>query len=230
MNSADPPPGMVRIMAQIADQFFLKDVKIIGGRNAGINVQTHALTEEMKFMFNIVRPKYFIPALGETRHLVRHAKLAVEVGLDPMSIMMLDNGDVTELKKSNLEIIGQVPTSELLINHDRNIDVDDKIMKDRETLSMEGVVMVSFSLNKKRKLVAGPVFSARACTFSKNKEWRAFCMMNTNPIVEEIDRVTEEIQNPNIEQYQAAIREYMTKVIKQQIGKKPSVIVFGSEV
>ena len=59
VNSADLPPGTVRKMAQISDQCFLKSVKIIGGRNANVNVESNALTEELKFMFNVTRPKHF---------------------------------------------------------------------------------------------------------------------------------------------------------------------------
>lgn len=230
VNSADLPAGTVRVMAQIADQLFLKEVSLIGGRNAGVHAHSHALTEEMKFMFNLIRPKFFLPAMGESRHLVKHAKLAVEAGFNPTSIFMLDNGDVMEIKQSEVQIVNQVETGEVMFNHKQDFHVDDKIIKERESVSREGLVMVSFCLNKKRKVVSGPVFTARACTFSRNKEWRAFCLMNTPSIIDAVDRLTLENPKASIDEYQALVREYMNSVIKQQIGKKPAVVVFANEI
>ena len=97
VNSADFPPGTMRVMAQISDQFFLKEASIIGGPKVGLDVETCALTEEMKFLFNLIRPKFFLPAFGETRQLIRHAKLAVDAGQDAASIFILDNGDLVDI-------------------------------------------------------------------------------------------------------------------------------------
>lgn len=230
INSADPAPGTVRIMADIADQCFLKNVEILGGRNANLHSKSQAYTEEMKYMFNIIRPKYFLPAIGETRHLVRHAQLAVQVGFDPAAILMLDNGDVLELADGEMEVVGKYETGEILVNHQRDFHVDDRIIKERESIALEGVVSISFSLNKKRRLVAGPTFTARACTFSRNKEWKAFCLMNSIEITNQIETLANDSPNADIDEYQKLVREYMSKVIKQQIGKKPVVIVFANEV
>ncbi len=230
INSADPAPGTLRIMAQISDQLFLKGVRIQGGRNAGLHSPSHAFTEEMKFMFNLMRPRYFSPVIGESRQLARHAKLAIDTGFDPSSILMISNGDVLELYNSRLQIVGQIEIGEILVNHKQDFHLDDKIIKEREAIALEGVVTISFSINKKKRLVAGPVFTARACTFSRNKEWKAFCLLNTPEIIRSLDNLSTENPKANIEDYQRVVREYMNKVIKQQIGKKPAVIVFANEV
>lgn len=231
VNSADPPPGTVRVMAQTADAFFLKNVKIIGGRNAGVHAETHALSEEMKFMFNVVRPHYFAPAIGDTRHLVRHGKLAVEVGFDPTKIFILNNGDVFELNQSEgLQVVGNVSTDEIKFNHYQDYDIDDKIVKERDLLSMEGVVTIALSINKQGRIVSGPAFSAKACTFSKNKEWRAFCMINTQELVDSVHQMSMDKPKASIEDYQKLIHEYMSGLIKKQIGKKPSVSVIVNQI
>jgi ribonuclease J len=230
VNSADPPPGTVRLLAQIADQCYLKNVKILGGRDFPVHAHSHALTEEMKFMFNIARAKFFLPALGETRLLIRHAKLAVETGFDPSRIFILSNGDQLQFKNGEVYVESHIETGDVLFNHSQDFHVDEKILKEREQISKEGVVIVSFSLNKKREVVAGPVFAARACTFSKNKEWRAFCVMNTPSIIDVINDTTMRNRAPALEDYQNEVRDYMNKIIKTQIGKKPSVIVFANQV
>lgn len=231
LNSADPPPGTIRVMAQISDQFFLKKVKIIGGRNAGIHVPTHAMTEEMKFMFNLLRPRAFAPSCGETRQLVRHAKLAVDTGFDPASIFMLDNGDVIDISQENgLQVVGKLEVGEVMFNHLQDFDIDDKIVKEREMLSKEGIVTISLSVNKKGKIVGGPVFSARACAFSRNKEWRAFCIINSQEIVDSVHQLSLDKEDAATEDYQKLVHEHMSSIIRTQIGKKPAVSVIVNRI
>lgn len=230
INSADLAPGTVRIMAQISDEFFLKKADIIGGRNANVHVESHALTEEMKFLFNLTRPKHFVPGFGESRLLVQHAKLAVDSGLDPGSIFILDNGDQIEIADGNLRVTGHINTGEVLYTDSQDFHLDTKVLKERDALAKEGVVTLSFAINKKNKVVSGPSFSARACTFSNNKEWRAFCLMNSADIIDAIEQVPIENPKANIDDFQNAAREYLNRIIKTQIGKKPSVIVLASQI
>lgn len=231
INSADLPAGTVRMMAQISDQCFLKGVQIFGGKNAGVHVESYALTEELKFMFNVVRPKYFIPALGETRQLVKHAKLAVETGFDPGSILILDNGDLVELTDTGIvKVVEQIPYEEVLYSALDHYELEDHIIKARDVISREGIVIISFAINKNKKIISGPVFSAKACTFSKNKEWRAFCMFNTQPIVEAVENLYTGKPAASLEECEATIKNLMDKVIKQHIGKRPELIVVANQV
>lgn len=230
VNSGDLPPGTVRVMAQISDQLFLKKVNIIGGANAGVHAHSHALTEEMKFLFNIVRPKYFVPIIGETRHLVRHAKLAVDSGMDPGSIFILDNGDHIELEDGNLRVSGHVDIGQILFNDSQDFHVDKKLIKERDSLAKEGVVTVSFSMNKKNQVVSGPIFSAKACTFSNNKEWRAFCLMNCQDLIDAVEIHGQENPSASIDDFQDIAREHMNRIIKTQIGKKPAVVVLANQI
>ncbi len=231
INSADLPAGTVRMMAQISDQCFLKGVQIFGGKNAGVHVESYALTEELKFMFNVVRPKYFIPALGETRQLVKHAKLAVETGFDPGSILILDNGDLVELTDNDIvKVVEQIPYEEVLYSALDHYELEDHIIKARDVISREGIVIISFAINKNKKIISGPVFSAKACTFSKNKEWRAFCMFNTQPIVEAVENLYTGKPSASLEECEATIKNLMDKVIKQHIGKRPELIVVANQV
>jgi ribonuclease J len=217
-------------MAQISDALYLKKVNIIGGRNANVHVESHAMTEELKFMFNLLRPKYFIPMVGETRQLMRHAKLAVDTGFDPGSIFILDNGDQIELNNGSLQVMGQINTGEILFSDSQDFQVDQKIVKERDSLAQDGVVSVAFTLNKKKQVVSGPVFSAKACTFSNNKEWRAFCLMNTPDLIDEVENLAIENPKAKLEDFQDLIREKMNHLIKTQIGKKPSVVVLANQV
>ena len=230
VNSADLPPGTVRIMAQISDQFFLKDVKIMGGKNQGLDVEHYALQEEMKFLFNVVRSKYFVPMIGESRHLLRHAKLAVDTGFDPGSIFILDNGNILEFEEDTVKVIGSMQLDEVLFSVRDSLEISEDVIKERDQMSREGVVVVSFALNKKKKMVSGPVFSTRACTFSKNKEWRAFCMFNAQGIVDAINSLFDSNPDATMQECEQVVKSFMDKLVKQQIGKRPMLFVHGTQV
>jgi ribonuclease J len=230
INSADLPPGTVRIMAQLADQFFLKKVKILGGPSSELHAESHACCEELKFMFNLLRPKYFVPGMGETRCLARHARLAVEAGQDPGSVLLMDNGNQIYVNQGSLQVNNNIETGDILFNDSRDFHVDNKIVKERDSLALEGVVTVAFSINKKGTVVSGPFFSAKACTFSNNKEWRAFCLMNSPDILDAIHNHAEENPKATLDDYQDLVREHMNRIIRTQIGKKPAVIVLANEI
>lgn len=230
INSADLPPGTVRIMAQISDQFFLKKVKILGGSASGVHAESHACQEELKFMFNLLRPKFFVPGMSETRCLARHARLAVEAGQDPGSVLLVDNGNQVVVHENGVELSGTIETGDILFNDSQDFHVDNKIVKERDSLATEGVVTVAFSINRKGTVVSGPFFSAKACTFSNNKEWRAFCLMNSQDIIDAVQTHAEENPKASIDNYQDIVREHMNRIIRTQIGKKPAVIVLANEI
>ena len=184
----------------------------------------------MKFLFNLIRPKHFVPAMGEARLLVQHAKLAVDSGVDPGSIFILDNGDQIKIYNGRLEVTEHINTDQVLYTDSQDYHLDTKVLKERDALAKEGVVTLSFAINKKNTVVSGPSFSARACTFSNNKEWRAFCLMNSADIVHEIEQLPEDMPNAKIEDFQNTAREFLNRIIKTQIGKKPSVIVLASQI
>lgn len=133
---------------------------------AEVHVSGHACQEELKIIYGLVRPKFFIPAHGEYRHLATSANLAVQSGVNPKNTFLLNIGDVLELNKEGAAVTGTVPAGAVLIDGYGVGDVGNVVLRDRKHLAEDGIIVVVFSINgKSGKIVSGPevVWPTRLC-------------------------------------------------------------------
>ena len=107
-----------------------------------MHVSGHAAAEELKVMLNLVRPKYFMPIHGEHRHLYFHAELARATGMPDEHIFLMENGDVLELGPDHAEVTGQVQAGMILVDGFAMGDFRDLVLRDRQHLATDGLVMV----------------------------------------------------------------------------------------
>ena len=102
-------------------------------------------------MLNLVRPKYFIPIHGEYRMLIRHAKLAEEVGVPEKNIFVANNGQIMEFDKKGARFNGRVTSGRVLVDGLGVGDVGNIVLRDRRQLSQDGILIVVLTLDKKRR-------------------------------------------------------------------------------
>jgi ribonuclease J len=140
--SARPVPGNETSVNRTIDRLFAAGARVIYESSAGVHVSGHAATEELKVMLNLVRPRYFVPIHGEHRHLYFHAQLARAIGIPEENIFMMENGDVLELTPNHAEISGQVQAGMILVDGFAMGDFHDLILRDRQHLATDGLVMV----------------------------------------------------------------------------------------
>jgi len=123
---------------------------------APVHVSGHAAAEELKFMLNLVRPRWFVPVHGELRHLAHHARLARDVGIDPERILVVEDGDTLEigetLRRGEREQAGMTFVDGLGIG-----DVGHAVLRDRRKLAGDGIVVVVVTVDARSGAVlAGP--------------------------------------------------------------------------
>ncbi len=106
--SASPVPGNEKLVHRTIDQLFRQGADVIYEPFSGVHVSGHAGQEELKLMLNLVKPKFFIPVHGEYRHLIKHARLAEDVGIDPSHIFVAENGHILEFNEERGVIAGRV--------------------------------------------------------------------------------------------------------------------------
>lgn len=128
--------------------------------------------EEIKQMINMVEPKYVIPVIGEYRHQYSMRIIADCIDYDMDRVLILDNGDIASFEDGNyIGITGDVPTGEVLIDGKAFKDVSDVVMRDRELLAKDGVLMVCANINPKTKaVVAGPEIVAKGFAYINENE------------------------------------------------------------
>jgi ribonuclease J len=151
-------PGNEKSIYRVIDHLERRDAVVIhdDGTNGLIHVSGHGSQEELKLMINLVHPKFFIPVHGDYRHLKRHVELALSTGI-PEKAMLLEDGDVLELTKDTATKNGKVTTGRVCIDSGGSIDVvEDVIIRDRQHLSEDGIVLPIIALNKRTGRIEGP--------------------------------------------------------------------------
>jgi ribonuclease J len=144
-------PGNEKGIYRMIDHLERRDAKVIhdDGTQGLIHVSGHGSQEELRLLINLVRPKFFIPVHGDYRHLKRHAELAAEMGVVE-KVMLLEDGDVLELDKNTAVKNGKVTTGRVCIDSGGSIDVvEDVVIRDRQHLSEDGIVLPIIAINKR---------------------------------------------------------------------------------
>jgi len=169
--SATPIPGNEKLVAKIVDNLFHLGADVIHEAISGIHVSGHPSQEELKLMLNLVKPRYFVPVHGEYRMLVKHSRLAQEMGVDPGNIFVLDNGQILEFKEGKGATGGKVTAGRVLVDGLGVGDVGNIVLRDRKQLSQDGILIVVVTLNRETgQIVAGPDIVSRGFVYVRESE------------------------------------------------------------
>jgi ribonuclease J len=144
-------PGNEKSIFRVIDHLYRRDANVIcdDGSNGMIHVSGHGSQDEMRLLINLVRPKFFIPVHGDYRHLRHHAKVAMETGAVEHAIV-IEDGDVLELDKSDARKKDKVTAGRILIDSGSTIDVvEELVIRDRRILSEDGFVLAVLAINKR---------------------------------------------------------------------------------
>jgi ribonuclease J len=160
--SATPIPGNEAMIDRTINSLFKQGATVLYDKVARVHVHGHASQEELKLVLNLVKPKFFVPIHGEYRHLRLHAKLAESVGIPKENIFVLEDGDVLELTQDGGKKTDKVSASHVYVDGLSVGDVDSIVLRDRKTLSKDGIVMVVIAVNRQTgKLVGRPDIVSR---------------------------------------------------------------------
>lgn len=131
-----------------------------------------ASREEIKQMINILKPKYVVPIIGEYRHQYALRIVANCIGYDDNRILIADNGDILTFEKGKyVGITGDVPCAEVLIDGKAFKDVGDVVMRDRELLAEDGLLLISANINPRSKeVLVGPEIISKGFIYAKENE------------------------------------------------------------
>ncbi|TFG50004.1 MAG: ribonuclease J [Anaerolineales bacterium] len=131
----------------------------------GVHVSGHASQDEMKLMLNMVNPKYLIPVHGELRHLKQHAVLAEEGGFNSKNVLVIENGQVIEFENGELQIKDRIPGNYVFVDGSRVGEIGPSVMREREQLAQDGVVLISLVLDRNGKLHEEPEIISRGFVY-----------------------------------------------------------------
>lgn len=152
-------PGNERAILELQNKLAMRGVTIITGKDRHIHVSGHPCRDELRAMYEMVRPQIAIPTHGEQRHLMEHAKFALS--LQVPEALAVKNGDMIRLAPGPAAVIDEVPNGRLLVDGDAIIASDSETIRDRIRLGEHGYVMVSIAIDAKGRIKAGPDVRAR---------------------------------------------------------------------
>lgn len=166
--SSSPIPGNEKAINKVINELEMKGAEVIF---QDTHVSGHACQEELKLIYALTKPKYAIPVHGEFRHLKRHAELAEEMGVDKDNIVIMSNGNVLELSEKSAKIVGNVTSQGILVDGLGVGDVGNIVLRDRQHLSQNGLIIVVVTLEKhSNTLVAGPDIVSRGFVYVRESE------------------------------------------------------------
>ncbi len=155
--SATPIPGNEELVSRTVDNLFKLGAEVVYEAGARPHVSGHASQEELKLLLNILRPRYFVPIHGEYRMLVRHARMAIDVGVPPENAFVITNGDVLEIDERGARLAGKVPSGVVYVDGMGVGDVSQSVMRDRWSIGSDGIFLVVVTIDRQTgAVVAGP--------------------------------------------------------------------------
>ncbi|HHV28696.1 ribonuclease J [Acetivibrio mesophilus] len=169
--SANPIPGNEKLVSRVVNDLFKKGAEVIYESLADIHVSGHASQEELKLIHRLIKPKFFFPVHGEYRHLKRHANLAVELGMSPENIFIMDIGKVLELTNDSAKVNGSVNSGRVLVDGLGVGDVGNIVLRDRKHLSQDGLIVIVITIEGDTgNVVAGPDVISRGFVYVRESE------------------------------------------------------------
>ena len=225
--AASPLRGSEVSLFKTIDMLFRAGANVISGKRT-IHVSSHGSQEELKFMINLMKPKYLVPVHGEYRMLKAHRKLALECGLTDEQIIIPDRGDILEWKEGRLAVAGKVPSGNILIDGIGVGDVGNIVLRDRRLLSQDGILIVVVTLKKQDKsIAAGPEIISRGFVYVRESE----------KLMEESTKLVREIVERNIAKdsfewssLKQEIREELNRNLFEKTKRRPMILPIIMEI
>lgn len=190
----------------------------------------HASSEDLMIMIDLLKPKYYMPVKGEYRYMVNNANIASELNIPKENILLKQNGDVVEIINGELnkECFDHIKVNDILIDGNSTEDVGELVIKDREMLSENGIVLISATISKKDKVIlVGPEVTTRGFIYVKD----------SGEMISEIKKISLNIIERNItdtfveyNKIKNEIREELGKYLYHETECKPMIIAVVQEV
>ncbi len=221
--SSSPIPGNEKTITNIVNKLYEKKVDVFLSDVVDIHVSGHARQEELKLIHTLLRPRFFIPAHGEYRHLIEHGLLAEGLGMNKGNVFVIGNGDslLVDNRQAKFEP-KYAPAEGVLVDGYGIGDVGSVVLRDRKQLSEAGLVVISVALDSStKKPVARPELMTRG--FIYVKENAPLIDEATSVIYDTLDRIEREgIKDHN--GIKNALRDDMRSFIYKKTRRNPVIL------
>jgi ribonuclease J len=217
-------PGNEKTISNLINHFYRRGAEVHYEKVSEIHVSGHASQEELKTMLQLTRPRYFVPIHGEYRHLVRHRRLAQEVGVPNENCFVLEDGDVLELTAHGAHKIAPIQAGRVFVDGKGVGDVEDVVIRDRRHLSEDGMVLAVMAIHQQSgELVAGPDLISRG--FMRNEEGEEVLEQARKVVLETLSGINRETRTDPAE-LQEEVRKALRRYFRKKLERHPVVLPY----
>ena len=209
-------PGNEKKLYSLQNQIVKDKIEIISEENAFVHVSGHPNRDDLKDMYNWVKPKCIIPVHGEHRHMVEHVAFAKEMQV-PKSLQ-IENGDIIKILPGDKpKIVDKAPSGRVYLDGNLGVEADSKSIKDRKNLSANGYLEITIIVANNGK-IKKPIISFRGIPESSENENFVFDMEDEIFNICKTFSLDSKNQEKNLIE---TIKHNCRKIVKDKTGKKP---------
>ena len=223
--SSNPIPGNEKAVSRVINELSMKGADVIF---QDAHVSGHACQEEIKLIYSLVHPKYAIPVHGEYRHLKAQAQVAESLGISKDNIFLLSSGDVLELDEEKAQVVDRVQTGAILVDGLGVGDVGNIVLRDRQHLAEDGILIVVLTLEKySNQVLAGPDIVSRGFVYVRESEG---LMDEAKHVVEEAIEDCMDRRVTDWGRLKTAIRDSLSEFLWKRTKRSPMILPIIMEV
>ncbi|MBQ6053249.1 MAG: ribonuclease J [Clostridia bacterium] len=221
--SATAIPGNEKLVNRVVNELYRSGATVVDDSLAEVHVSGHACQEDLKLIFGLVKPKYFIPVHGEYRHLKRHEELALSLGIPGKNIVVADIGDIVEMSDDGIKKIGTVPSGKILVDGLGVGDVGNVVLRDRKHLSQDGLILIVAVVDEYTLTVMPePEVISRGFVYAKENENIVDRIKNIT--VKVVEHCASEGYDEWVFNAKTRLKDEVTKYVSEQTKRKPMII------
>ena len=210
-------PGNEKKLYSLHNQLVKNGIEVISEENEFVHVSGHPNQEDLKDMYNWVKPKAIIPVHGEHRHMMEHINFAKEMQV-PYPVQ-IENGDIVQIYPGNEpHVVDKAPVGRMYVDGNISISEDSQSLKDRKNLANNGYLEVTIIINNKGKVIKKPIFSFKGLPIESQNDDFIF------DLEDEVKKTSRTFSLNNTKQENILIEELKKncrKLVKEKTGKKP---------
>ncbi len=223
--SSHPIPGNEKSVTNVINKLLMKGADVIF---QDVHVSGHPCQEELKLIYSLVQPKYAIPVHGEYRHLIAQSKVAAMLGIKKENIFILHSGNVLELNKDMAEVTGSVSVGAILVDGLGVGDVGNTVLRDRQHLAEDGIVIVTFAIERGMDyLAAGPEIESRGFVYMKEAE--ALMTEATQVAADALEGCLDQGQN-DAARLKTSVRSALSDFFWKKTKRRPMILPMLMEI